>query len=176
MTYTKPIQINLNDGSIFKVEYDDCFEAGDARECSAGTILTTDNRYWVGDEVIGRDIDEYEVDDFLKKIIDDGGVVLPITMYVHSGITVWHSDFENRYADSWDSGTVGFSYMTAEKIKQEYGTVDDETREKAKKLLDYELKEIDCLLRGEVYRCSLFDENGLQDCIGGFYCYDRSCL
>ena len=126
----------------------------------------------MGDEVIGRDIDEYEVDDFLKKIIDDGGVILPIKMGVHSGISVWHSNIENRYFDSWDCGTVGFSYMTAEKIKQEYGVVNDETREKAKKLLDYELKDIDCLLRGEVYCCSLYDENGLQDCMGGFYCYD----
>lgn len=174
MTFPRPIEVQLNDGLTFKIQYEENYDlAGDMRDFTAGTILTTNNRYWTGDEVIGRDIEEYEVDDFLKKIVDDGGVVLPIKMYVHSGVTVWHSDLESRIADRWDSGVVGWSYMTAEKIQSEYKAVNDETRAKAKKLLDWELKDVDALLQGEVYWGGIFDED---DCIvestGGYYNYE----
>lgn len=170
MTYARPIQVNLNNGWIFKIQYEENPESpADMREFAAGTILTTNNRYWTGDEVIGRDIEEYEVDDFLKKIIDDGGVVLPITMYVHGGMAVWHSDLENRITDSWDSGTVGWSYMTAETIKNEYHAVNDETRQKAKNLLDRELKDIDLVMRGEIYWAVIYDSDGdWVDSTGGY--------
>ncbi len=170
MTYARPIKVELNNGWIFRIQYEENIDSvADLRDWAVGTILTTNNNYWTGDEIIGRDIDEYEVDDFLKKIVDEGGVVLPITMYVHSGMTVWHSNMENRYADSWDSGTVGFSYMTAETIQREYGALNDETREKAKNLLDSELKEIDLTMQGEVYWAGIFDEEGgLEDSTGGY--------
>lgn len=63
--------------------------------------------------------------------------------------------------------------MTAERIQHEYKAVNDETRQRAKELLDGELKEIDCLMRGEVYLGCLRDQNGdIEDIIGGFWGFD----
>lgn len=175
MTYVQPISINLSNGKRFTIEYNnENADIGEVREFAAGTILTTDNRYWTGDEVIGCDIDENEVEGFLNDIIKNGGVVLPITAYIHSGFTVWHSEFNHKPTDKWDSGIIGWSYMTAERIQHEYKAVNDETRQRAKKLLDGELKDIDCLLQGEVYLGCLRDQNGdIEDIIGGFWGFDE---
>ena len=174
MTYVQPISINLSNGKRFTIEYNnENADIGEVREFAAGTILTTDNRYWTGDEVIGRDIDENEVESFLNDIVKNGGVVLPITAYVHSGITVWHGEFNHKPTDKWDSGIIGWSYMTAERIQHEYKAVNNETRQRAKELLDNELKEIDRLMRGEVYLGCLRDSNkDIEDITGGYWGFE----
>ena len=166
-------KVRLSNGWTFNVCYDTIEESPFEMFDRIGTILTTDNRYWTGDEVIGCDIDDYDVEEFLKSVKDNGGIVLPICAYIHSGVTVWHSDFEGRAVDSWDSGVIGFSYITAETIQKEYGAVNDETRQKAAKALDSELKAIDTIMNAPAYGLVLEDDRyNTIDSIWGLYGYD----
>lgn len=85
--------------------------------------------------------------DFLEELLPKVAVVLPLYLYDHSGITMATTPFSCQ----WDSGQVGFIYCSFDKIKEEYGELTEETKAKAKEVLEAEVKVYDCYLRGDVY-------------------------
>ena len=74
-------------------------------------------------------------------------VMLPLYLYDHSGITMNTRGF----SCPWDSGMVGWIYADYDMIKKEYGEVTPETLEKARDLLESEVKEYDYYLTGQCY-------------------------
>lgn len=97
---------------------------------------------------------------------DDIAIILPVFMYEHSGVALNTGGFY----DPWDSGQVGFIYITYDKIKEEYGykKLTVARRAKIEELLNGEVKEYGSYLNGEVYYIQIRDaENNEVESYGG---------
>ena len=70
-------------------------------------------------------------------------IIRDLSLYDHSGITI----FAGSPTCRWDSGQVGWQYVTDESLETEW----DGDRERALKYMDAVLEEYDNYLRGNVY-------------------------
>ena len=136
-----------------------------------GTMVCFHNRYDLGDKEHGFDVRDHdsfkELADAIKK--EDIAVILPLYLYDHSGITMSTGSFSCR----WDSGQVGFIYITKEKARKEFGIkrITKAWIEKLTLYLEGEVETYDNYLTGSVYYFNIDDvEDG--SC-GGFYGYDH---
>ena len=93
-----------------------------------------------------------------------GAVILPLYLYDHGGITINTSGF----SCPWDSGQIGYIYMTRETIFKEYGgkRLTKKLRTRAESLLRSEVETYDQYIRGEVYGY-VADDDG-ESCWGFF--------
>lgn len=92
-------------------------------------------------------------------------VMLPLFLYDHSGITMNTTGFPCP----WDSGQVGFIYVTAEQVRAEYGDLSPASIELARKCLVAEVEVYDQHLRGEVYGYTIEIDGEHQDGCWGYY-------
>jgi len=137
--------------------------------CNLGRMVCGHNRYSLGDEK-AKNTDEYGGwDEWLEGEIikpNNGDVIyLPLYLYDHSGLTMSTTPF----SCPWDSGQVGWIYVTMEKAKyelsapyQDFSKEDFET--KVKEYLEGEVKEYDQYLTGDVYQYSLLEINKCPSC------------
>lgn len=119
---------------------------------NAGTMAIYHRRYDFGDKLEFSDLDD------LQAYLASGDCyVLPIYMYEHSGVTISTSPF----SCGWDSGQVGYIYMTKEKARAE-GLTDPLAT------LENEVKTMDSYIRGEVYGYIVYDadDQELDSCWG----------
>jgi hypothetical protein len=134
---------------------------------NVGTMACWHGRYVLGDEQPEISPEEYLAD------LPEGIITLPLYLYDHSGITMNTTGFSCH----WDSGKVGFIYVTPETLAKEFirGVPDDET---VREHLVGEVKTYDNYLTGEVYRvevesgivCSHGDTHWeMMDGCSGFY-------
>jgi hypothetical protein len=79
---------------------------------------------------------------------EDVAVILPLYLYDHSGITMSTSPFSCR----WDSGQVGWTFVSKKKIREEYGVkrISKELIEKVTEMLEGEVRTYDMYLTGEL--------------------------
>jgi hypothetical protein len=184
------VKIAENENAILKIVQDS--EAENPRNWdNLGTMVCWHSRYDLGDredtysdprdfleslafqfvDTDGVDVEELSDID-LMDIIRDNCVILPLYLYDHSGITISTSPFSCQ----WDSGQVGWIYMTHEDIIREYGTLNIE---RAESNLNAEVKTYDRYLTGDIYGFQLFnkDEEGEEydviDSCWGFYGLDH---
>ena len=157
------------------------YEPSNPREWdNLGTMICFNKRYNLGDKH-SYDQNDYDSWDEMKGEIEkseDTFLILPLYIYDHSGITISTKPFSCR----WDSGQIGFVFVSKKKVLEEYNNLDDETLEKVTNVLEGEVKEYDKYLCGEVYgfvvykteKCSLGHEhvNVVETC-GGFYDEDE---
>jgi len=136
-----------------------------------GTMVCWHGRYNLGDVNGAR---EYESPEAALKEIGDA-IILPLYLYDHSGITMNTTGF----SCPWDSGQVGFIYVTLDKVRKEYGwkKITKKRREQIEKYLTGEVETYDTYLRGDVYGFNITrnDEDGEEvdiDSCWGFYGYD----
>jgi len=95
-------------------------------------------------------------------------IALPLYLYDHSGITIATTPFGCR----WDSGKVGYIYLSKAKAREEYGykLITKTRREQLLSYLESEVKTYDQYITGDVYRFVVEDEEGEHvDSCGGFY-------
>lgn len=78
-------------------------------------------------------------------------VIFPVFLLDHSGLRISIDPF----GCSWDSGQVGWIYVTKDKIVEEFGDDDEEARKKAEEYLRWEVKAYDQYLCGGVYGFSI---------------------
>lgn len=116
-------------------------------------------------------LDEYDLRDHptvLKLLNDsDAAVVLPLYLFDHSGITMRTTPF----SCPWDSGQVGFIFLSKEKARQEYGWK-RLTKQRVEKLESYlcaEVKEYDYYLRGDAWGFEAYENGVLVDSCFGFW-------
>lgn len=105
--------------------------------------------------------------DYFKR--EEGArVVIGLTVYEHSGITMYAGDVTTPFdTDRWDTSFVGFIYDTPEGVKQCMG--DDATDEQIEKALREEVKVYASYLEGDVSHYSVEDEEtGFHEGCGGF--------
>lgn len=128
----------------------------------------THRRYNLGDDGVDPPPvdDPYSTDDVLRWARRERGEAHAIYMYDHSGLTISLTP----YSCPWDSGQVGWAYLTREEILKEYGgkVVTRRNRQLALELLQHEIDEYDSYLRGEVYGFVVEDADGndINSCWG----------
>lgn len=173
-------------GLIVKIEPDE-FADSPRDWDNAGTMVCWHNRYDLGDK------HDYETpDDFLEQFnisVPEANAnktrrafMLPLYLYDHSGITMY-TDGDTRYRqhEAWDSGQVGWIYISVADAKKEWPELKDWKRLKARayKTLRGEIETYDAYLRGEVYGYTITNpkDGELIDSCCGFYDYDdcRQC-
>lgn len=112
-----------------------------------GKMVCAHGRYSLGDEQL--DVDNYASWEEAKKDIVKDGVCLDLYLYDHSGITMSTSPF----SCSWDSGQVGFIYVSKEDLRKEYSVknVTQKIRERALAVLQGEVETYDQYLVGDIY-------------------------
>jgi len=169
------------------------------RDCwdSLGTMICWHNRYTLGDkhdyerpsdfqlDLIEFSVtisdDEYmdcslygfseEQQERVDKYIEKNYIILPLYLYNHSGITMKTSSF----SCPWDSGQVGWIYVSYEKLKSEYGWTYI-TKQRIKKIEEYLRNEVatyDNYLTGTVFGYNVIDPDGESiDSCWGYYGYD----
>ena len=107
--------------------------------------------------------------DRLKEEALSNYVILPLYLYDHGGITMSTSSF----ACSWDSGQVGWIYMTLGQAMENWHHLSDpENRDTliklAERCLRAEVEEYDAYLRGDAWGYTIEDERGdeIESCWG----------
>jgi hypothetical protein len=95
---------------------------------------------------------------WLEKAIEKHYLMLPLSLLDHSGVHMWVGSGPH-WSDpgGWDSGQVGFIYMSLADVEKEYGDRSPESIEKATKYLTGEVEEYDQYLTGDVYGFQLFE-------------------
>jgi len=143
-------EIKLKEDHILQIFQDTWGES--PREWSnLGTMAIFHRRYNFGDEVDFKsdDFDNWsEMGEYINKDLD-AAVCIPIYMYDHSGITINCDGF----ACPWDSGQVGYIYVSRQKLKDEYGVkrISSVILERAEKALRREVHVMDQYITGDVY-------------------------
>lgn len=149
------------------------------RQCdNFGVMVCFHGKYNLGDDEHGYRSEMFDSWDGLRDEIErneNPGVILPLYLYDHSGITMKTHPFGDR----WDSGQIGFIFISKDKIMEEFSIDDkdaiaDEVLESAKKILEGEVVIYDQYLTGDVYRLvkEKFDKDRQQidrDIVGGYY-------
>lgn len=141
-----------------------------------GKMICFHRKYNLGDkhDLCSSDFEDWEdMEHYLRKTYKPG-VLHPLYLYDHSGITISTAPFGCR----WDSGQVGFVFATRADILAAYGT-----KRLSKKLIAHadkcilnEVKEYDSYLTGEVYRYEVISPIGreIDQCCGYYGDIDKS--
>jgi len=163
----------LKDGHILQIFQDTWAESPRTWD-NLGTMAIFHKRYNFGDE-IDFSSDNFngwtEMEEYIKTDLK-AAVILPIYMYDHSGITINTQGF----ACPWDSGQVGFIYVTESKLKEQYSVpkLTSDMIDKATATLEEEIKTMNKYIMGDVYGFQLvkkeYDQDDkIIDSCSGFY-------
>ncbi|TCK01332.1 UNVERIFIED_ORG: hypothetical protein BDK47_11623 [Anoxybacillus amylolyticus] len=83
----------------------------------------------------------------LLAIIERHAFILPVYLYDHNGLALSTSAFSCQ----WDSGQVGWMYVTHEKILREYGPLSPGVLQLVESILQNELKRYEDFINGNVF-------------------------
>lgn len=128
------------------------------------------------DKVAGEMAYEFGTGEKLLLIEKSGDVaILPISLYDHSGITMWLGSTDWHVDSQWDCSSVGFAYIE-KSIAESEGMLDPgekydhDWKKWAYERMKDEMHTYDQFLRGEVYGYMIENENGFEDggCWGFF--------
>ena len=127
--------------------------------------------YLAGEAVKARDW-ELIPDEHIQRILNKHFIILPLYLYDHSGITISTGPF----GCPWDSGQVGFIYVSVEDAKKEFSGED--WKERTIETLRNEVKEYDNYLTGNCYGYVIENGDGEQvdSCWGFLGDYDGYIL
>jgi hypothetical protein len=133
-----------------------------------GTMVCFHDRYNLGDIVgTGRRVeygkgentfsDSEEFVNWVEENKNDIAVILPLYLYDHSGISM-SCGHDYPYNDRWDSGQIGYIFVTKEEVKKEYSAkiCTAKVKKLAENCLRGEVENYDQYLRGEVYGYRLY--------------------
>ena len=125
-----------------------------------GKMICWHWRYNLGDEHEFETAREFAT--FIKEIKPP--VVLPLYLYDHSVQSISTSSFVGRaHHAEWDSGQVGYIYVTKEALLSEHKgkkIITPAMKKYAEGVLRAEVEAYDQFLRGEVYGFVVEDEDG----------------
>ena len=117
---------------------------------------------------------------FLKWAKANKAIVIPVYLYSHSGTTIKASENGDPFSCPWDSGQVGFAYMTRKKAIEEFAvkgkTLTNTIIDKAKALIITEIECLDDCMTGNVYGFVITNPDGEEDSCWGFIGDYSYCL
>lgn len=162
------IEVKKYKDCTIEIGYDEYAES--PRGWHASKIVAWHPRYAIGEEYIPRD----EVRGDISQLIDDGVMSVDdyselmtysnLYMLDHSGISISTSPF----SCPWDSGQVGYVYLTRE--SGEENNIKNE--KEAIELIQSEIECYDRYIRGDIYYYSIVDQQG--EIIDSLYGIDDS--
>ncbi|WP_424988696.1 hypothetical protein [Microbulbifer sp. S227A] len=181
-----PVYEEAHHGHTIKIYYDP--DAESPREWSnLGTLICWHRRYRLGDrhqfdspeaflsDLAGVSAQSDLSMDQLRDRAERKAVILPVFLYDHSGLAMNTIGFHCP----WDSGQVGYIYVTLEAVRQEFGLkrVTKALREKAADILRGEIVSYDAYLGGRVYGYVIEQDGEEIDACWGFVGdYELDCL
>ena len=121
------------------------------------------NRYRLGDRATGYSSADYrgwaQMADAIRKQ-EKPALMKPVYMYDHSGLTISTKPF----SCPWDSGQIGFCWITKDRAQSELGIRRATVRNSLKldKVLEAEIEQYDQFLRGEVYGIIIVNPDGVE--------------
>lgn len=183
--YESPFKMKDSEGVEYTLEIEQDYNPDSPREWSnLCTMICWHSRHSLGDkhgfsdpldfmtdlyrEVMGESwFDKHESDDWsdILQALQESNLILikTIQLYDHSGLTISTSD-GYPYNDRWDSGTVGFIYVTKKIILGETGYATEEAwKDVAEDFIEAEMETYDQYLRGDVYGYELTKKVTVQD-------------
>ncbi len=128
-----------------------------------GKMVCWHRRYNLGDKHEYKDPQAFKESDEYKNAF----VILPLYLYDHSGITMSNTDFGDRF----DSGQVGYIFVTKEQAQKEYHCeLDEKLADRIREMLIAETKMYDQYLQGDCYAFKIMDGQGEEvDTCSGFF-------
>lgn len=134
------------------------------------TMICFHNRYDLGDSDHGLSSEDFsgwdEIEEYIRKEL--GAVaILPLYLYDHSGVTISTSPF----SCPWDSGRIGFIFITPEQVRAAFG---NNPPENLVKVLEADVATYDQYLTGDIWGYSIIETatgEVLESC-GGFFGLD----
>jgi len=152
-------------GMTIKIHADELAESPREWE-NFGTMVCFHRRYDLGDK------HSMTVEEAKELVQREDVISLPLYLYDHSGITMNTTGF----SCPWDSGQVGFIYVTKEKVRKEYGkkAVSQKLRAKVLECLRGEVQTYDDFITGNVYGYVVESKDGkhVDSCWGFFGDYN----
>lgn len=145
-------------------------ECNDPREIDdcLTKIYCFHRQYNIGDNHEYKSSDFNNWDEFKQALMKhDICFIEPLYMYEHSGITINTTPFSCH----WDSGQIGYVFVTKEDIKQEFNCkrISKRILQVAKKIMDDEINIYKHYLEGNIYGFAIYDTNKKPiDYCGGF--------
>lgn len=121
------------------------------------TMVCFHGRYDLGDKH-NYDHRDYSGWEEMKSAIiknEKPVVILPLYLYDHSGITISTSPF----SCPWDSGQIGFVFVTREKAKKEFRQkrITKKIIEESLRIMQAEVETYDQYLTGDVYGYKVYE-------------------
>jgi hypothetical protein len=181
-----PVYEEAYHGHTIKIFQD--FDPETPREWSnLGTLICWHRRYRLGDshpfdspEVFLRDLAGASAQsdlsmEQLRARAARKAILLPVFLYDHSGLAMNTIGFHCP----WDSGQVGYVYVTREAVRKEYTAkrVTKTLRDKVEDILRAEIVSYDAYLGGRVYGYVIErDGEEVDACWGFFGDYELDCL
>ena len=138
-----------------------------------GTMVCFHPRHNLGDKHNFND--GYDFNEYWKSNKKKIGVILPLYLYDHSGITMNTTGF----SCPWDSGKVGYIFITKEKMREEYGykRVSKKLIKRVTEYLKSEVETYDDYLTGNMYGFTIEDTETGEEVENSFgYCGEENCL
>lgn len=163
--------IEFADGSTLKI-FPDEYPESPRNWDNLSQMVCFHKRYKLGDDHSYDCEDFNNWSDLQARIGEDNdlAVILPLYLLDHSGITISTKPF----SCPWDSGQVGFVFVTKQKMRENWNLVPDAEVTafigQAIKTLIAEVETYDQYLRGDVFGYVHKDANGkhLDSCWGFF--------
>ena len=163
---------NIIENEKYKLEIFDDLNPCSPREFdNLGTMVCFHRRYNLGDEteLKSSDFSSWEeLESYLYKE-EDALIAIPVFMYDHSGLWINTTGF----SCPWDSGQVGYIYVSKEKVRREYSCkrISKKLKEMIREMLCSEVDLYNDYLSGNVYGFTLTDKENAEeiDSSCGFY-------
>lgn len=163
----------MNDKWELKISYDE--DEDSPRDWdNLGEICVSNSCRYCKNEY--EDVDSltwYKESDDLKMLERKGYIVLPLSCYDHSAVSI----YIGGKCDAWDSSRIGWYIVSKEKVRKEYGVkrISSKLLEKVKTILKSEVETFNHYINGEVYEFTLYHNDEEVASCGGFYEDDEEC-
>lgn len=161
------------ENNVLEIMYDECADSPRSWD-NLGTIVAWHSRYSLSEEDYSdyrafleeNTYQYFETDEGLENASDErlmdlfkkDHIILPVYMYEHSGVVL----NTHGFSCPWDSGQVGFIYVSKEKVRSEYGVkrITKKLLEKVEGVLASEIEVYSDYVDGNVYGYVLKDKEG----------------
>ena len=160
---SETIELENNTLEIYVDEY-----PTDPREWdNLGIMAFFHSRYNLGDNPFS------EPEDLHEFMNENDCIYLPVFMYDHSGIGLSTNNSQYPFNCPWDSGMLGYIYVTYEQVRKEFGwkNLTQKRIQKIRSHLQNELEVYNCYVSGRAYGYHLIcnDCKSELDTCWGFY-------
>ena len=143
-------------------------------ESNVATLACFHKRYGLGDKDHGYDFKDYGSWDEMEAAIrkqENVAVIQPLYLMDHSGLSIRTTPF----GCPWDSGQIGFAWITREQAKTVFlrKNMSKKLLADLNKIIVNEVKTYDDYLTGAVYVVSIENPDGdVVEACGGYFGYD----